>query len=149
VRYDLADAVLSPGSMTFARRARGPEARVQGRCPHPGFLPTVMAATRVANIVKGGRRWTGSTDLFRDPSENGLVSAYQGVLPQAEPKRRAGTTSASSPPSRPYRDPIDRYFEDVLVWPKTRQSRKPSRHRQRGQRSVSASRPSSRWSLQA
>jgi len=114
VRYDLVDAVLSAGFDDVRAAAARAEA-MQAVADEPDFLPTVMAATRVANIVKGLAGGEVQPDLFRDPGEGALWSAYQGVLPTADAQTQAGDYVGLFGTLETLRGPIDRYFEDVLV----------------------------------
>lgn len=114
LRYDLVDAVLSAG-FDDVRVATARALAVHRMSSDPDFLPTVMAATRVANIVRGLEGGKVRPGLFRDPSEGALWSAYQGTLPTANSQIRAGDYVGLFTTLATLRDPIDRYFEDVLV----------------------------------
>jgi glycyl-tRNA synthetase beta chain len=114
IRYDLVDAALSVG-FDDVRAAAARAGAVQEVASDTDFLPTVMAATRVANIVKGFAGGEVRPELFQDPIEGALWSAYQEAGPKVEAQSRAGDCVGLFRTLTGLREPVDRYFEAVLV----------------------------------
>jgi len=114
VRYDLADAVLSSGFDDLGAAAARAHA-LQAASAEPEFLPAVMAATRVANIVTNFPGGEVDPSRFQEESERTLWSAYQAAVPAAEAQVQGRDYTALFRTLASLRGIIDRYFEDVLV----------------------------------
>jgi glycyl-tRNA synthetase beta chain len=118
VRYDLVEAALAVGIDDISQAAKRAEALQFAEAwdtdpqPPAAFLPTVIACTRPMNISRDVEGGEVDTDLFQDPAENALWDAYQRVASQADtvPLLQLFALFAEE-----LRDPIDRYFDDVLV----------------------------------
>lgn len=112
VRYDLIEAALAPG-VDDLRAAKGRAEALQRLSEeHPDFLPTVIAATRPINISKDFAGAEVDPALFEEDAERELWAAYERVVAQAE---RVDLVELFDLFSSELRDPIDTYFDDVLV----------------------------------
>jgi glycyl-tRNA synthetase beta chain len=112
VRYDLVDAALAVGiDDLFAARQRAEALQELSRAAAE-FLTTVIACTRPINIAKGFDGGEVDTNLFRDEAERALWDAYEGVLAEAD---RGDLRDLFRSFTTRLREPIDRYFDEVLV----------------------------------
>jgi len=114
IRYDLVAAALAVGVDDIrlsAERARD----LRQVSESPDFLPTVIASTRVSNIVKGFAGGDVNPVLFEHDSERALWSAYQRALPEVERAAEARDYEGLFRTLGTLRGPIDRFFDDVLV----------------------------------
>ena len=75
----------------------------------------MMAATRTANIVKNVEAGEVDPARFLEESERKLWAAYQAALPVAEKQVEAGDFAGLFATLEAMREPVDRFFEDVLV----------------------------------
>jgi glycyl-tRNA synthetase beta chain len=80
--------------------------------PHPDFLTTVVAATRPLNISRDFEGGEVDADLFQEPAERDLWNAYSEVAARADSVSLGDLFGLFA---EKLRDPIDRYFDDVLV----------------------------------
>ncbi len=110
IRYDLVDAALAAGVDDLSLAARRARA-LQQLSDAPSFLPTVIACTRPMNISKGFGGGDVDPSLFEHESERGLWEAYQQALTDAESANLVELFALFSK----LREPIDRFFDDVLV----------------------------------
>jgi glycyl-tRNA synthetase beta chain len=111
IRYDLVDSALAVGIEDISQSAKRAEA-LRMLQPRDDFLPTVVACTRPINIAKDFQGGEVDQALFEDPAENALWEAYEKVVAEAE---SANLVELFDLISRQLREPIDRYFDDVLV----------------------------------
>jgi glycyl-tRNA synthetase beta chain len=118
IRYDLVDAALAVGIDDISQAATRAQAlrfaAAWDRAPkHPvPFLTTVIACTRPMNISKDFEGGEVNPDLFQEPAEKALWQAYQRVAYQADAVPLLGLFELIA---KELREPIDRYFDDVLV----------------------------------
>lgn len=110
IRYDLVDAALAVGVEDLARAYHRAWALRLAES-RDGFLPTVISATRVSNITRGFAGGEPDPARFEHESERALWEAYQKVAQQADGVPLIVLFELL----RGLREPIDRYFEDVLV----------------------------------
>lgn len=110
IRYDLVQAALAVGADDI-RLASARAHALDLLSAHEDFLPTVIATTRVSNIVKGFEGGEPDPALFREEAETGLWQAYQQALREAE---TANLMELFGLFGR-LREPINRYFDEVLV----------------------------------
>jgi glycyl-tRNA synthetase beta chain len=117
IRYDLVNAALAAGcdDLFDASERALVLADLAGSDRH--FLPTVIASTRVSNIVKGfeGSEVGVDPKLFQHESETALWKAYQQALGEADAAVQRGDYRGLFQLFHALRAPIDRYFDDVLV----------------------------------
>ncbi|MBN1458018.1 MAG: glycine--tRNA ligase subunit beta [Armatimonadetes bacterium] len=118
-RYDLVDAALAVGVDDVSQAEKRAQA-LQKLQPREDFLSTVVACTRPLNIAKGFEGGDVAPDLFQEPAENALWEAYQQVVAEAE---SANLIELFALISGQLREPIDRYFDDVLVMAEDEQLR--------------------------
>jgi len=111
IRYDLVDAALAVGIDDIGQAEKRAQVLALLQ-PQEAFLPTVIACTRPLNIAKGFDGGEVAPDLFQEPAEHELWSAYQQVLSEAQGK---GLDVLFQLIAEQLRAPIDRYFDDVLV----------------------------------
>ncbi len=114
VRYDLVKAVLAAGFGDL-RAAAARAQTMQAKSAEANFLPTVMAATRTANIVKNVESGEVDPARFQEESERKLWTAYQASWPVVEQQVAAGDFEGLFATLEAMREPVDRFFEDVLV----------------------------------
>jgi len=114
IRYDLVAAALAVGVDDIrlsAERARD----LRQVSESPDFLPTVIASTRVSNIVKGFAGGDVNPVLLEHDTERALWSVHQRALPEVERAAEARDYEGLFRTLGTLRGPIDRFFDDVLV----------------------------------
>jgi glycyl-tRNA synthetase beta chain len=82
------------------------------------FEPLAAAFKRVVNILhKADARPSSSPDpaLFQDAAETGLFAAYQKVHARVSTALAAGDFKGALQTVATLREPVDRFFEDVMV----------------------------------
>lgn len=123
VRYDLADAALAAGCDDFAEAAARAEA-LQTLSGRKDFLPTIVVATRPANIVKGFAGGEPDPALFSEPVENELWQAVLAARPQVDSFAHAGNYIELFSVLAKLRGVIDQFFTEVLVMAQDEQIRR-------------------------
>lgn len=76
------------------------------------------ANKRIANILKKTESGTGvevNAALLKEPAEKALYESIQEVLPEVEPLCAAGDYEAALKKLASLREPVDRFFDSVLV----------------------------------
>ena len=111
IRYDLVQAALAVGVDDVSAAADRASLLQALQAPEYDALPTIIASTRVSNIAKGFAGGQVDPSLFQDESERALWDACQYVLGEANDK----PLLAQFLLLKRLRDPIDRFFEEVLV----------------------------------
>jgi glycyl-tRNA synthetase beta chain len=124
VRQDLIRAAFAVGvdPVRMAYERGHALRRLSGR---PGFVPTVIACTRVINISKGVEGGEVDSGLFQEKAEHDLWIAYRSVLATTGGSD-AEKVMAIAPTSHVFDalfgeieaflvEPINRYFDEVLV----------------------------------
>ncbi len=117
-RYDLVEAAVAVGVDDVSLASRRAWALVVAEAwdssanPSAPFLPTVIACTRPINIAKGFAGGEVNPTLFEHESEKHLWEAYQQVLAQADSVKLVELFKLFADYLR---EPIDRFFDDVLV----------------------------------
>jgi glycyl-tRNA synthetase beta chain len=109
-RYDIVRAALAVGA-DKVRDAADRVRALQDLCTTPGFLPTVIATTRVINISKDFEGGGVDPGLFQEESERALWQAYQEALGKAEGASLGDLFGLIAD----IRGAIDRFFDEVLV----------------------------------
>jgi glycyl-tRNA synthetase beta chain len=113
IRYDLVNAALAVGFDDLPRAAnRAALLLLLAGAPEYEFASVAAAATRVANIVKGQEAGEVEPKLFTEEAEKALWEAYQRVVQEAEGLNLMQFYLLLRDHLR---DPIDRYFVEVLV----------------------------------
>lgn len=145
VRYDLRDAALYGGLVygTVVHCVVQRAMALQSLANDPGFVPTVQAAARVANIlgapdrppvpgkegIHGGRTRAVEravavlensargvlAERFTDVAETALYEAACAALPDVARAAAASDFEAVYAALQRLRAPIDRFFDDVMV----------------------------------
>ena len=114
VRYDLVTAALAVDFFSVGDAVERAKAlqEVAGR---EDFLGTVMAATRVTNIVKGvASGHPVNTSLLSEP-EQALEAVYQAVRKAADAKTQQRDYVGLFDVLAGLREPVNAFFEAVLV----------------------------------
>ncbi len=111
IRYDLVEAALAVGTDEIGEAERRASA-LQLLSAREDFLPTVVACTRPINIAKDFAGGEVEVSLFAEEAERELWEAYQNVLAESEGQPLAKLFALIA---EKLREPIDRYFDDVLV----------------------------------
>ena len=81
----------------------------------PGFLDVVLAAKRIANIVKGAEAHTFDPDLLEEPAERALQEAAVELEEDLRVAAEAGDYEACFQRIARFADVLDRFFVEVLV----------------------------------
>lgn len=82
------------------------------------FEPLAVAFKRVVNILRKADETVASSprpDLFQDPAEKELFDHYQHVQGVVHTELAAGDFEAALKTIASLRQPVDRFFEDVMV----------------------------------
>ncbi len=111
IRYDLVDSALAVGIDDISKSAQRAEA-LRMLQPRGDFLPTVIACTRPVNISRDFEGGEVDSGLFREPAEHELWGAYREVAAKADSVPLGDLFGLFA---EKLREPIDRYFDDVLV----------------------------------
>jgi len=123
IRYDLTDAALAAGDADFADAAARAQA-LQKLSKRPDFLPTVIASTRPANIVKGFEGGEPDPALFTEPAEQALWQMFLITEPLVKSLAQSRNYPAVFTALAGLRQIIDRFFDDVLVMAEEERIRK-------------------------
>lgn len=115
IRFDVIQACLAAGSDDLAgvfHRARDLNAFRE----EEGFAALQTAFTRAFNLArKAGERYVLQPDALKEKVEIDLYRALEKVRQQAEPKLKAGNYLEALKAMTPLREPIDAFFDGVLV----------------------------------
>ena len=111
IRYDLVEAALAVGTDEIGEAERRAFA-LQVLSAREDFLQTVVACTRPINITKAFAGGEVDASLFEEDAERELWASYQNVLAESEGQPLAKLFDLIA---EKLREPIDRYFDDVLV----------------------------------
>jgi glycyl-tRNA synthetase beta chain len=126
-RYDLADALLATPWDNIASVAARADA-LSALLSAETFAATAQVATRVRNILRTATMAEGKPDgaHLTTPEEKTLLAALDAVAPQAEAQMDAGNYAAAFDTLAALNEPINRFFDGVLVMaedPAARQAR--------------------------
>ncbi len=114
VAYDVVNAVVAVRDGNFYRaykRARSLEA-IRGEAE---FEALVLAFSRVANILKGQTARSFDPQRFQDDAERDLWRAYLKAEGHIKKLLPSGDYDGILERLRTLKDPIDRFFDEVLV----------------------------------
>ncbi len=111
IRYDLVDAALAVG-VDDIRQTTDRARALRELSGSYDFLPTVIACTRPMNILKGFEGGEVDPSLLTHDSEKRLWEIYREVVCEAE---SAELIQLFCLFTERLREPIDHYFDDVLV----------------------------------
>ncbi|HXO19211.1 MAG TPA: glycine--tRNA ligase subunit beta, partial [Thermoanaerobaculia bacterium] len=123
--YDEIEAALAVGGSNLPDLEARVEAlhRVRER---PGFLAVVLAAKRIANIVKDAPEQPFDESLLPAPAERDLAAAFAGLRAEVEGAAAAGDYERCLLRIADLAPVLDRFFVEVLVMdpdPRVRQNR--------------------------
>jgi glycyl-tRNA synthetase beta chain len=110
IRYDFVNAALAVG-VDDLRTASARAHLLSLLAPHPDFLPTVIATTRVINISRDFEGGEVDPGLFQEEAERALWDAYDEGLKKGEGASLGDVFALIAG----MRGVIDRFFEEVLV----------------------------------
>jgi glycyl-tRNA synthetase beta chain len=82
---------------------------------HPDFVQLAVAIKRVSNIIKGGVSCEVVKTLFQEPIETELYQNIEAVGKTAGDKLVAGMYLDALVEISTLREPVDRFFNDVMV----------------------------------
>lgn len=113
IRYDVADAALAVSGDDLIATAGRAEA-TNAFLPDPAFRRLFVAYDRASRILTGE---TAEIDpaLFEDPAERILALAVQAATPAVTAAAEAGDYTVAMRALVPLADPVDRFFDAVLV----------------------------------
>jgi glycyl-tRNA synthetase beta chain len=111
IRYDLVEAALAVGTDEIGEAERRAFA-LQTLSAREDFLQIVVACTRPINIAKDFAGGEVEASRFEEDAERELWAAYQEVLAASEGQPLAKLFDVIA---EKLREPIDRYFDEVLV----------------------------------
>jgi len=145
IRYDLRDAALSAGlgEGTLVHAVVGRAKTLQERAEDPTFVPTVQAAARTANILslppklgadvenllaqyrQAGKDFCRAAlqerlgavnpDRFTEEAERRLYDAAAGLIEEVAARAAEFDFPAVYDTLQKLQDPVNRFFDDVLV----------------------------------
>ncbi len=112
--YDEVEAALGVGVRDLPDLAARVDAlnRVRGE---PAFLSVVLAAKRIANIVKGSPEHALDPELLVEEAEGALHAAFQELKSEVEEAVEAGKYERALRQVADLAPVLDRFFIDVLV----------------------------------
>ena len=93
----------------------------------PDFVPLAVAFKRVVNIIKKAdafQTYDPDQNLFQHASESALLSAYNQVKNQVENDITNGLYEQALVKIASLRDPVDAFFEGVMVMTENDEVRK-------------------------
>jgi glycyl-tRNA synthetase beta chain len=114
---DVVDAVISANCDDLVETKRKIEALTEFR-QAPDFEPLAIAFKRVVNIVKAQPRGTVDTGLLIEPAERQLYQDYSNVREEVEKSISEKNYRMALSLMKNLKEPIDNYFEQVLVMDK-------------------------------
>ena len=120
--YDEIEAALAVGGVNL------PDLRARVRALHdvrgePGFLDVVLAAKRIANIVRDKPDCELQEHLFTEPAESSLYRAYQSLREEIERAEAEGDYATCLRRVTGFAEVLDRFFVEVLVMDENRELR--------------------------
>jgi len=115
--YDVVDAVLATGISDLRRTARRIEAMEAFR-NHPDYRPLAVAFKRAGNILKGFTGGKVDPDLFQAEVEKNLYNALQTIRAEAQALLAVEDEGAALTVMARMRQPVDAFFDGVLVMDK-------------------------------
>jgi glycyl-tRNA synthetase beta chain len=123
--YDEIEAALAVGATSLPDLAARVDALHRLR-EEPGFLTVVLAAKRIANIVKDAAENPLDPSLLAEPAEKDLHTAFEGLRNEVEEAAAARDYDRCLRRILDLAPVLDRFFVEVLVMaedPKVRQNR--------------------------
>jgi glycyl-tRNA synthetase beta chain len=123
--YDEIEAALAVGVTSLPDLAARVDALHRMR-EEPGFLTVVLAAKRIANIVKDAAENALDASLLAEPAEKDLHTAFEGLRNEVEEAAAARDYDRCLRRILDLAPVLDRFFVEVLVMaedPKVRQNR--------------------------
>jgi glycyl-tRNA synthetase beta chain len=120
--YDEIEAGLAVGGSNL------PDLRARVSALHemreePDFLAVVLAAKRIANIVKEAPEAALDEELLTEPAEKALFEAYKGLRLEVDEAESAGNYERCLRAISGFADVLDRFFVEVLVMDENRDLR--------------------------
>jgi glycyl-tRNA synthetase beta chain len=111
---DVVDAVVAASfdDLVVSERKMAALAEFKTR---PDFLELAVAFKRVSNIIKSGRYGEVIETSFREPIEGELYACARTVNEKALERVSAGDFLGALVEVSGLRDPVDRFFNDVMV----------------------------------
>ncbi len=112
--YDEIEAAVAVGGTNL------PDVRARVSALHsvrdePGFLPVVLAAKRISNIVKDSPEQAFREDLLSESAERDLYAAFSELREQIEEAEAAGDFVTCLRRIAGFAEVLDRFFVEVLV----------------------------------
>jgi glycyl-tRNA synthetase beta chain len=120
---DVVDAVVATGFSNIVESKKKIEALEEFR-RLPEFNPLAIAFKRVVNIVKGQPRDKVEETLLVEPTEHLLYQAFLEAKKSIDEKISEGRYKEALIQMKALKEPIDRYFDEVLVMDKDSRIRK-------------------------
>jgi len=120
--YDEIEAGLAVGGVNL------PDLRARVEALHevrgePGFLDVVLAAKRIANIVRDKPECELQEQLLSEPAEAKLFGAFQGLKDEIERAEAAADYTTCLRKVAGFAEVLDRFFVEVLVMDENRELR--------------------------
>jgi glycyl-tRNA synthetase beta chain len=120
--YDEIEAALAVGGVNLPDLKARVEALHEVR-GEPGFLNVVLAAKRIANIVRDKAECGLHEQLFSEPAEAKLFRAYQGLKDEIERAEAEADYATCLRKVTGFAEVLDRFFVEVLVMDENRELR--------------------------
>ena len=121
--YDVVDAVLATGISDLRRTARRIDA-MESFKNHPDYRPLAVAFKRAGNILKGFTGGMVAPDLFQADVEKNLFDSLQTIRTEAQALLATEDEGAALAVMARMRQPVDAFFDGVLVMDKDEGIRK-------------------------
>ena len=112
--YDVVDAILATGIDNLVVAYEKIRAMAAFKS-HPDFQPLAIAFKRVVNIIRGFQNGAVDPDLFSGPEEKNLHEAFLKIRETVLTHISGGDYSAVLFDLARLREPVDAFFEAVLV----------------------------------
>lgn len=115
VRYDVADAVMASGFDDPQLAVKRAEAVAEAVARGDVFKAAVDAFNRVCNLAAKAEHAIVDPSLFEDGAERKLQEAHEAARVRAEDALSAGDAARALAALAELKDPINAYFERVMV----------------------------------
>jgi glycyl-tRNA synthetase beta chain len=112
--YDVVDAVLASGIENLVRAFEKIRA-MEAFKSHPDFRPLAIAFKRVVNIIRNFQNGAVDPVLFTDPEEQNLHTAFLQIRQSVLTYIAGGDYSSALVEMAKLREPVDAFFDKVLV----------------------------------
>ncbi len=121
--YDEIEAGLAAGGSQLPDLRARVDALHRAR-REPGFLEAVLAAKRIANIVRDAPEYRLDGGLLREPAERSLAAAAEQLRRETAEAAAAAEYERGLRAIAGFAEPLERFFTEVLVMDENRELRR-------------------------